>query len=67
MSLLGHLVLDSWNSYGVHPFYPFDMRWYYGDAMFIVEPWLWLFLGVAAMANTRSRRTRFGLGALVAT
>lgn len=66
VSLLSHLVLDSWNSYGVHPFYPFDMRWYYGDAIFIVEPWLWLFLGVAAMANTRSRRTRFGLGALIA-
>ncbi|GAB1342876.1 hypothetical protein MASR1M101_20030 [Gemmatimonas sp.] len=39
---LSHLLLDFTNSYGVHPFWPFDGRWYYGDAVFIVEPWLWL-------------------------
>lgn len=37
---LSHLALDFTNSYGVHPFWPFDNRWYYGDAVFIVEPWL---------------------------
>ncbi len=37
---LSHLLLDFTNSYGVHPFWPFDNRWYYGDAIFIVEPWL---------------------------
>ncbi|HEY8278515.1 MAG TPA: metal-dependent hydrolase [Bdellovibrionota bacterium] len=37
-----HLFADSWNSYGVHPFWPFDNRWYYGDIVFIVEPWLWV-------------------------
>jgi inner membrane protein len=26
----------------VHPFWPVDNRWYYGDAVFIVEPWLWV-------------------------
>ncbi len=39
---LSHLALDYTNSYGVHPFWPFDDRWYYGDAVFIVEPWLWV-------------------------
>ncbi|MFY7922859.1 MAG: metal-dependent hydrolase, partial [Gemmatimonas sp.] len=39
---LSHLLLDFTNSYGVHPFWPFDGRWFYGDAVFIVEPWLWL-------------------------
>ena len=63
-SLLSHLVLDSWNSYGLHPFYPLDVKWYYGDAIFIVEPWLWLFLGVAAIANTQSGRARIALGLL---
>jgi inner membrane protein len=33
--------LDFTNSYGVHPFWPLDNRWYYGDAVFIVEPLLW--------------------------
>ena len=39
---LSHLLLDYTNSYGVHPFWPLDGRWFYGDAVFIVEPWLWL-------------------------
>ncbi len=66
VSLLSHIVLDSWNSYGVHPFYPFDATWYYGDAIFIVEPWLWLFLGVAATANAQGPRSRIALGILFA-
>src|SRR5690606_11987547 len=36
-----HLALDGTNSYGVHPFWPFDNRWRYGDAVFIVEPLFW--------------------------
>ena len=36
-----HIALDATNSYGVHPFWPFDNRWYYGDAIFIVEPLFW--------------------------
>jgi inner membrane protein len=52
IALASHLVLDSWNSYGVHPFWPLTARWYYGDAVYILEPWLWLLLGVAAVLNT---------------
>jgi inner membrane protein len=36
-----HIGLDFTNSYGVHPFWPVDNRWFYGDAVFIVEPLLW--------------------------
>ncbi|MGQ0649656.1 MAG: metal-dependent hydrolase [Gemmatimonadaceae bacterium] len=39
---LSHVLLDFTNSYGVHPFWPLDNRWYYGDAVFIIEPWLWI-------------------------
>ena len=42
MGTLSHILLDWTNSYGVHPFWPLNGRWYYGDAVFIVEPWLWL-------------------------
>jgi inner membrane protein len=42
VATLSHLVLDWTNSYGVHPFWPFDSRWFYGDAVFIVEPWFWV-------------------------
>lgn len=55
---LSHLLLDYTNSYGVHPFWPFDNRWYYGDAVFIVEPWLWLVSIPALFWNRPSRAGR---------
>jgi inner membrane protein len=64
IALASHLALDSLNSYGIHPFYPFDNRWYFGDAVFILEPWLWLILGVAAAWNAHGRLAR-GAAALV--
>ena len=64
--LLSHVLLDAGNSYGVHPFFPFDSRWYYGDAVFILEPWLWLLLGVPAAWMASRRATRLGLLGLLA-
>jgi inner membrane protein len=63
--LVSHLVLDSWNSYGVHPFWPLGTRWIYGDAIFIADPWLWLLLGAAAALNTMNRRGGAVLGAML--
>jgi inner membrane protein len=37
-----HLAMDYLNSYGVHPFWPMDNRWRYGDRVFIVEPLYWV-------------------------
>ena len=37
-----HLAMDYLNSYGVHPFWPIDNHWRYGDRVFIVEPLYWL-------------------------
>ena len=51
-----HLFLDWWNGYGVRPFYPWDKTWYYGDLVFVVDPWVWLTLGGAVVCGTR----RFG-------
>ena len=36
-----HVAMDSLNSYGVHPWWPIDNRWFYGDSVFIVEPLFW--------------------------
>jgi inner membrane protein len=44
LALLGpvlHIALDFGNVYGVHPFWPLYDGWIYGDAIFIVEPFLW--------------------------
>ena len=42
LSTLLHLGMDCLNSYGVHPFWPFNNEWFYGDAVFIVEPLYWI-------------------------
>jgi inner membrane protein len=36
-----HIAMDFGNVYGVHPFWPLYDGWIYGDAVFIVEPFLW--------------------------
>ncbi|MEO7457885.1 MAG: metal-dependent hydrolase [Gemmatimonadaceae bacterium] len=66
IALASHLVLDAWNSYGVHPFWPLNDNWFYGDAIFIVEPWLWVLLGVALVMNAHSARSRGVVVALLA-
>ena len=58
-----HIGLDFTNSYGVHPFWPADNRWYYGDAVFIVEPLFWA-CAAPLFFTLRSRVTR-GLVALI--
>ena len=52
-ALLGHLLMDTANSYGTHLFYPFSHRWVYGDAVFVLEPWLWVILGTGLALNSR--------------
>ena len=36
-----HLGMDFLNSYGIHPFWPLQDSWVYGDSVFIVEPLYW--------------------------
>jgi len=47
LGALTHPLLDFLNVYGVRLLSPFSNRWYYGDALFIVDPWFWLILGAA--------------------
>jgi len=64
LGLLLHLGMDAMNVYGVHPFAPFDPRWFYGDIIFIVEPVFWLALGTplaAHVARPWLRRTFLAL------
>ncbi len=43
---LSHILLDFTNNYGVRPFWPFSEKWYSWDIVFIVEPVMWLLLGL---------------------
>ena len=38
--MLTHPLLDWANTYGVRPFAPFSGRWYYGDLLFVIDPYL---------------------------
>ncbi len=40
-----HVFLDYTNNYGVRPLLPFSDRWFYGDFIFVIDPWIWLILG----------------------
>lgn len=57
---LSHIALDYTNSYGVHPFWPLDNRWFYGDAAFIVEPWFWV-LSIPALFMVATSRIGRGV------
>ena len=67
VGLMLHLLMDFTNSYGVHPWYPFDGRWLYGDMVFIIEPLFWVAIGVPMALIMRWRWLRMaGLLALFA-
>ncbi len=52
LGVLSHPALDWMNTYGVRLAMPFDRRWFYGDVLFIVDPWMWLLLGAAAFLGS---------------
>lgn len=56
VGLLSHSFLDYLNNYGVRPWIPFSNHYYYGDMVFIVDPYLWLlFGGACVLAPSRGK------------
>lgn len=59
ISFLGvwsHPLLDWLNTYGIRLLMPLDGRWFYGDTLFVVDPWMWLLMAAAVvLARSRSR------------
>lgn len=60
-----HIAMDFLNSYGVHPFHPFDSRWLYGDMVFIVEPVFWIAFGTPLAMMARRLPVRLALLAML--
>lgn len=58
-----HIFMDMTNNYGVHPWWPFDNRWTYGDSVFIIEPLLWT--AAAPLAFTLQTRVARVIVALI--
>jgi inner membrane protein len=55
-----HPLLDWLNTYGVRFLAPFDWTWFYGDSVFIVDPWIWLLLGGGIFLGGLGRWRRAG-------
>jgi inner membrane protein len=60
-----HPLLDWTNSYGWRPLLPWSGRWYYGDLVFVIDPWIWLALGGACFLLTATTHWRVALWTLV--
>ena len=63
--VLSHVAMDWLNNYGVRLLMPFSRRWFYGDAVFIVDPWLWATLAAGILLARRARRAAPARVALV--
>jgi inner membrane protein len=63
-AVLSHPLLDWLNTYGVRLLMPFDGTWFYGDTLFIMDPWMWL-LPLAAVVLARNQIPAVRSGGLV--
>lgn len=53
---LSHPAADWLNSYGIRLLEPFSSKWFYGDVLFIIDPWLWAILGGGLWLSLRRER-----------
>lgn len=58
LSVLTHPALDFLNTYGMRWLMPIVNRWFYGDTLFIVDPWVWLALAVGSVLASRGGSPR---------
>jgi inner membrane protein len=54
LAIATHPFLDWLNTYGMRWLMPFRGTWYYGDSVYIMDPWLWLILGVGWLLGKRA-------------
>jgi inner membrane protein len=66
IGVVSHPALDWLNTYGIRLLMPFSREWFYGDAVFIIDPWLWLLLAAAIIPLRRTRRRVQVVGAVAA-
>lgn len=71
---LSHPFFDWLNAYGIRLLEPFSSEWFYGDTLFIIDPWLWaLLIGFVWWSRRRekaggdwARAGRIGVAAVLA-
>ena len=56
VGVYSHVFLDYLNNYGVRLATPIDWQWFYGDAIFIIDPWMWIMMAAGVwLAGSRGR------------
>ncbi len=53
---LTHPAMDWLNVYGIRLLEPFSSQWFYGDTLFIIDPWLWAMLIAAVWVSRRREK-----------
>ena len=51
-----HPLFDWFNNYGIRLLEPFSSEWFYGDTLFIVDPWIWAMLGFGIWRSLKKER-----------
>lgn len=57
IGVASHPLLDLLNTYGIRLLMPFSDRWFYGDTLFILDPWVWGILVAGIWIARQGRRT----------
>jgi inner membrane protein len=65
IGVITHVLMDLLNNYGVRILMPFDRRWFYGDVLFIIDPWLWIVLGAGIWMARRHHSPTWARTSLV--
>jgi inner membrane protein len=61
-----HPLMDWTNNYGVRFLLPWNPRWFYGDFVFIIDPFLWIILGGAVFLLTSSTKKQLLVWVIIA-
>ena len=56
LGMLTHLLFDWFNNYGIRLLEPFSSQWFYGDTLFIIDPWIIALLGAGIWLSLRRER-----------
>ncbi len=61
-----HPVMDWTNNYGIRFLLPWNPKWFYGDFVFIIDPFIWIVLGGAAFLLTTKTRKQIVVWIVIA-
>jgi inner membrane protein len=56
-----HPILDWTNNYGMRFLLPWNAKWFYGDFLFVLDPFFWIVLGGSAFLLTAETRKQISL------